>query len=69
MHPRRPQFVGRQFHKELPASCGKLAQNEPSATAIEHAFIAGLAALAIVAAVTTLGTSVRSLFGSVLTGF
>ncbi len=36
---------------------------------IEYAFIAGLVAMAIVAVVTTLGTSISGLFGSVLGGF
>jgi pilus assembly protein Flp/PilA len=38
-------------------------------TAIEYAFIAGLVAIVVVGAVTTLGTGVSSLFNSVLGGF
>jgi pilus assembly protein Flp/PilA len=51
-------------------SIKKLARNESGVTVIEYAFIAGLVAIAIVAIVTTLGTSVSGLlFGPVLSGF
>ena len=51
------------------ASLAKLAGAETGVTAIEYACIAGLVAMAIVAVVTTLGTSVSGLFSSVLGGF
>jgi len=55
--------------KEVLASLARLSRNESGVTAMEYALIAGLVAIAIVAAVTTLGTSVSGLFGSVLGGF
>jgi len=55
--------------KEVLASLARLSRNESGDTAMEYALIAGLVAIAIVAAVTTLGTSVSGLFGSVLGGF
>lgn len=45
------------------------AGDEEGVTAIEYAFIAGLVAIVVVAAVTTLGTGVSGLFNSVLGGF
>ena len=47
----------------------RLVRNERGVTALEYAFIAGLVAIAIVGVVTSLGTSVSGLFGSVLSGF
>jgi pilus assembly protein Flp/PilA len=44
-------------------------ENEAGVTALEYAFIAGLVAIAVVAAVQTLGTEVSGLFNSVLSGF
>jgi pilus assembly protein Flp/PilA len=66
----RPQFRQGQLCREVLVSIKKLARNESGVTAIEYAFIAGLVAIAIVAIVTTLGTSVSGLlFGPVLSGF
>ncbi len=45
----------------------KLAGNRNGATAIEYGLIAGLVAVAIVVAVTTTGTNLSSLFGTVNT--
>ena len=45
----------------------KLAGNRNGATAIEYGLIAGLVAVAIVAAVTLTGTNLSSLFGTVNT--
>ncbi len=45
----------------------KLAGNSKGATAIEYGLIAGLIAVAIVAAVTTVGTNLNGLFGAVNT--
>jgi pilus assembly protein Flp/PilA len=47
----------------------RLLRNRQGVTAIEYAFIAGLIAIVIVAAVTTLGTQVNGLFNSVTSGF
>jgi pilus assembly protein Flp/PilA len=43
----------------------KLKNDTKGATAIEYGLIAGLIAVVIVAAATTLGTNVSSLFGAV----
>jgi pilus assembly protein Flp/PilA len=51
------------------ASLRAKAGDEAGVTAIEYAFIAGLVAIVVVGAVTTLGTGVSSLFNSVLGGF
>ena len=70
-----PAFVpnspsrGHRFHSRAPVALAKLAVDQRGVTAIEYAFIAGLVAIVIVAAVTTLGTSVSGLFGAVLGGF
>jgi pilus assembly protein Flp/PilA len=45
----------------------KLAGNRNGATAIEYGLIAGLVAVAIVVAVTTTGTNLSNLFGTVNT--
>jgi pilus assembly protein Flp/PilA len=66
-HPRR--LMRRRLHSEGPGTIAKLARNESGVTALEYAFIAGLVAMAIVTVVTTLGTSISGLFGSVLSGF
>jgi len=42
--------------------CVRFASNKRGATAIEYGLIAGLIALVIIAAVTTLGTSISSKF-------
>ncbi len=63
---RRP---GDQCLSTRPVSLVNLATDLRGVTAIEYAFIAGLVAIVIVGAVTTLGTSVSSLFGSVVGGF
>ena len=55
--------------RKLPASLKPKFGNEAGVTALEYAFIAGLVAIAIVAAVQTLGTDVSGLFNSVLSGF
>lgn len=65
----RRQFTRRRLHSEGVATIAKLGCNELGVTALEYAFIAGLVAMAIVAVVTTLGTSISGLFGSVLSGF
>jgi pilus assembly protein Flp/PilA len=65
----RQQFTRRRLHSEGVARIAKLGRNESGVTALEYAFIAGLVAMAIVAVVTTLGTSISGLFGSVLSGF
>jgi pilus assembly protein Flp/PilA len=44
------------------------SENEAGVTALEYAFIASLVAIAVVAAVQTLGTDVSGLFNSVLSG-
>jgi pilus assembly protein Flp/PilA len=64
-----PSSAQRPIGNELLALLAKLARTRSGVTAIEYAFIAGLVALVIVAAVSTLGTSVSSLFGSVIGGF
>jgi pilus assembly protein Flp/PilA len=46
-----------------------MSNDEEGVTALEYAFIAGLVAIAVVAAVTTLGTGVSGLFTSVISGF
>lgn len=66
---RRPKNTGRQFRHAVLASLAELAAAASGVTAIEYACIAGLVAMAIVAVVTTLGTSVSGLFVSVLGGF
>jgi pilus assembly protein Flp/PilA len=65
----RPRCLRRWFRGKALASFAKLTGNESGVTAMEYAFIAGLVAIAIVAVVTTLGTSVSGLFGSVIGGF
>ncbi len=66
----RPEHTRRRFRSAMLASLfSKLAGAETGVTAIEYACVAGLVAMAIVAAVTTLGTSVSGLFSSVLGGF
>jgi pilus assembly protein Flp/PilA len=65
----RPHCPRRRLRRERLASAARLARNERGITALEYAFIAGLVAIAIVAVVTSLGTSVSGLFGSVLSGF
>jgi pilus assembly protein Flp/PilA len=66
----RRQFTRRRLRSAGPATIAKFARNDSGVTAIEYAFIAGLVAIAIVAIVTTLGTSVSGLlFGPVLSGF
>lgn len=47
----------------------RLVKDESGATAIEYAIIAGTLSIAIVAAVTSVGTSVNTLFTSVQAGF
>lgn len=46
-----------------------ISNDEEGVTALEYAFIAGLVAIIVVGAVTTLGTGVSGLFSSVLSGF
>ncbi|MFA8385135.1 MAG: Flp family type IVb pilin [Pelagibaca sp.] len=46
----------------------KLNKNESGATAIEYGLIAGLVAVALITALTTLGTDLGDLFGRVSTG-
>jgi pilus assembly protein Flp/PilA len=46
----------------------RLLNNEGGATAIEYAIIAGTLSIAIVTAVTAVGTSVNTMFTSVQTG-
>jgi pilus assembly protein Flp/PilA len=46
-----------------------MSNDEEGVTALEYAFIAGLVAIVVVGAVTTLGTGVSGLFSSVLSGF
>jgi len=43
----------------------RLIQDESGATAIEYGLIAGLVAVAIIAALTALGTSLQNLFSAV----
>lgn len=43
----------------------KFLRDEEGASAIEYALIAGLIAVAIVATLTTLGTDISALFGTV----
>ena len=65
----RPHRRWRRLCREGLASAARLARNERGVTALEYAFIAGLVAIAIVGVVTSLGTSVSGLFGTVLSGF
>ncbi len=65
----RPSGLSNRSRSGPLAAVGKLTVSQSGVTAIEYAFIAGLVAIAIVAAVTTLGTTVSDLFGSVLGGF
>ena len=65
----RPHCRWRRLCREALASGARLARTERGVTAMEYAFIAGLVAIAIVGVVTSLGTSVSGLFGSVLSGF
>ncbi len=53
----------------LLAQLRRLPNDEAGVTAIEYALIAGLIAIAIVAAASSLGSGVSGLFSSVLTGF
>ncbi len=46
----------------------KLFKNEDGATAIEYGLIAALIAVAIIGAVTSVGTSLNGTFGEVSTG-
>lgn len=46
----------------------RFLNNEEGATAIEYAIIAGSLSIVIVAAVTSIGTSVNTIFTSVQTG-
>jgi pilus assembly protein Flp/PilA len=46
----------------------KLFRNEDGATAIEYGLIAALIAVAIIGAVTTVGTSLQTTFGEVSDG-
>ncbi len=46
----------------------KLFKNEDGATAIEYGLIAALIAVAIISAVTTVGTSLQNTFTNVSTG-
>ena len=69
MPSHRRQCTRRRLHGEGVATIAKLVRDEAGVTALEYAFIAGLVAMAIVAVVTTLGTSISGLFGSVLAGF
>lgn len=55
--------------RKFSASLRPKFDDEAGVTALEYAFIAGLVAIAVVAAVNTLGTEVSGLFNSVLSGF
>ncbi len=66
---RRPETTRSRFRDAVLAVIAKLAGAETGVTAIEYACIAGLVAMAVVAVVTTLSTSVSGLFSSVLGGF
>jgi pilus assembly protein Flp/PilA len=55
--------------RKLSASLKSNFENEAGVTALEYAFIAGLVAIIVVAAVETVGTEVSRLFNSVLSGF
>ena len=46
----------------------RFLRNDSGATAIEYAIIAGMLSIAIVTAVTAVGTSVNTMFTSVQTG-
>jgi pilus assembly protein Flp/PilA len=46
----------------------RFANNESGATAIEYGLIAGLIAVVIITAVTTVGTDLSGLFGKISTG-
>jgi pilus assembly protein Flp/PilA len=59
----------RRLLRRFSASLKPKFENEAGVTALEYAFIAGLVAIAVVAAVQTLGTNVSGLFNSVLSGF
>jgi pilus assembly protein Flp/PilA len=51
------------------ASLRVISNDKAGVTALEYAFIAGLVAIVVVAAVANLGTGVSGLFSSVLGGF
>jgi pilus assembly protein Flp/PilA len=55
--------------KRLLARLAPLRGDRSAATAIEYALIALLVAIALIAAITSVGTSVRSMFASVAGGF
>jgi pilus assembly protein Flp/PilA len=69
MRERRQRGTGNQLATAAFASLRAMAGDDAGVTAIEYAFIAGLVAIVVVAAVTTLGTGVSGLFNSVLGGF
>jgi pilus assembly protein Flp/PilA len=64
----QPKRLRQRFEQTLLAQVRRLPNNEAGVTAIEYAFIAGLIAIAIVAAASSLGSGVSGLFNSVLTG-
>jgi pilus assembly protein Flp/PilA len=67
---RRANWVA-VFKSRVPASARaakNLLRNEDGVTAIEYALIASLIALAIVAAVSGVGTTVASVFSDISTG-
>jgi pilus assembly protein Flp/PilA len=47
------------------STLGKLLKNEDGATAIEYGLIAALIAVAAVATMTTVGTNLKNVFGTV----
>jgi pilus assembly protein Flp/PilA len=59
----------RHFRESLVAALWRLAKKDAGVTAIEYALIAGLVAIVVVTAVSTLGTNLSGLFNSVLSGF
>jgi pilus assembly protein Flp/PilA len=59
----------RHFRESLVAALWRLSKKDAGVTALEYAFIAGLVAIVVVTAVSTLGTNLSGLFNSVLSGF
>ncbi|HWE99024.1 MAG TPA: Flp family type IVb pilin [Caulobacteraceae bacterium] len=54
-----------KFNNLISRACVKLAVDQKGVTAIEYGLIAGLIAVAIIVAVTAVGTDLSALFNSV----
>ncbi|MCC8392684.1 Flp family type IVb pilin [Paraburkholderia sp. MMS20-SJTR3] len=51
--------------KKIIATANRFARDEDGVTAIEYGLLAGLIALVIIGAVTTLGTNLKNIFTSI----